>query len=204
LFRFKYFFAVLFFAVSVSAFAQKPISHIRPQLTLNTDDCFSLQNLNKKSNPFSLKLKTTYMFSTDSKYYGISTEPEHDQGFGFSVIPQYDLGKVVSLYAELNYSSLSFNSSKDDASSFMLNFGTYLYASRGKVPVYFITGIGIRFKEALLFNIGTGIEYRVSNGMSIFSEAILHNEIGAGAEGGRLLADPYLSFGLGISFNFKN
>ena len=102
MFRFKYFFAVLFFAVSVSAFAQKPIYQISPQLTLSADDCFSLKSLNKKSNPFSLKLKATYMFSTEAKYYGVLAEPEHDQGFGFSVIPQYDLGKVVSLYAGLN------------------------------------------------------------------------------------------------------
>jgi len=144
------------------------------------------------------------MFSTDLKYQYVAWEPEHDQGFGFSVIPQYDLGKVVSLYAELNYSALSFNSSNDDAASFMFNFGTYLYASRAKVPVYFITGIGIHFKRALLINIGTGIEYRVSNGMSIFSEAILHNGVNTGAEESSLLADPYLSFGFGISLNFKN
>jgi hypothetical protein len=195
---------VLFFAVSFSAYAQKLNYNIRPQLTLSTDDCFSLQNLNKKNNSFSLKFKPTYMFSTDLKYQYVAWEPEHDQGFGFSVIPQYDLGKVVSLYAELNYSALSFNSSNDDAASFMFNFGTYLYASRAKVPVYFITGIGIHFKRALLINIGTGIEYRVSNGMSIFSEAILHNGVNTGAEESSLLADPYLSFGFGISLNFKN
>ena len=204
MFRSKYFFAVLYFAVSFSAYAQKPNYNIRPQLTLSKDDCFSLQNLNKKSNSFSLKLKPTYMFSTDSKYNGISSEPEHDQGFGFSVIPQYDLGKVVSFYAELNYSALSLNSSNDDAASFMFNFGTYLYASRAKVPFYFITGIGIHFNRALLINIGTGIEYRINKSVSIFSEAILHNEVNIGAEESGLLADPYLSFGLGISFTLKN
>jgi len=158
---------------------------------------------------FSFRLKPVYTSvqnSTGSTY--------HDNGFGFTFSLQYDFGKLVSMFFDVNTSSfryheikfneqgLPFHIDKGYQTSNMILLGTKFYPMRPQYPVYLKVGIGLLLEKMIppVLNFGIGYEYKLSKTFNLFIEGEADHYSGFM----EAPAGTYLSVGIGTSIYIGN
>jgi len=160
---------------------------------------------------FSFRLKPVYTSvqnSRNSSYY--------DNGFGVTFSLQYDIGKMFSVFFDVNTSSIKYTEKvkeqyppvfidKGYNSSNMVVAGVKMYAMKPQYPVYIKAGIGFLSRTngtsiPPLLNFGIGYEYKLSKVFNVFMEG--EADYRSGSISGSSSTD--LSIGIGASMYIGN
>jgi len=194
-------------------------------ITVSIAQSQSFKNIPNESNSeytstedsyISFRLKTVYTNVSENSNFSY-----YDDGIGVTFSLQIDLGKMISLYGDFNYSSLKYtNNNKAHSNppdyfsgrkpSLMLIFGTKLYPKKSRALIYLKTGLGILTREDAIgfppiFNAGIGYELKLSKVFNVFAEGEAVYYAGTmGNYSGKYPETLDLTFGLGGSINIEN
>lgn len=191
------------------------ISIVQSQTLNNLSKCNKYESDVKHNSNVSLRLSTVYT----NVFEGNNNLSYYDDGFGLTLSLQIDLGKLVSLYGDINYSYLKYTNNNKEHSvppgyfsgqkpSVMFILGTKFYPVRPISLTYIKTGIGILSREDVvsyppIFNIGIGYEYKLSRIFNIIIESNANYYAGAfGSYPGKYPKTFDLSIGVGTSIYF--
>lgn len=181
-----------------------------PQSLKRIENTTNLKYVENVYNTVSFRLKPVFT-SIKSK----SGLENFDNGFGFTSSLQFDLGRMISIFGEINISWFRYvNNNKNHRSppeyfsgiitSEMINVGTKFYPYKSNVSPYIKAGFGLLVRNSKvafppLLNVGIGFEYKLSRIFNLFSELEINYQKDYPVTG-----TTDLSFGIGTSLYFEN